>query len=164
MPVADFKALRCQSPRLMVCGGEDHSWRWVRAAIRELTPATCRSPGRKRAPPHWPPRPDWRLALGISPPPIQPLASQGTPAPSGRCRRNQRAGSQLHGQCPTVFAKCLAIYLSRARAIARWSVRIVRKCAELSRNCTALEPSPPTSEGHTRMNWRNKTWFTVRCR
>lgn len=56
-----------------------------------------------------------------------------------------------------VFAICLAC----ARAIARWSVR---KCTELSRNGTALEPPPSTSEGHTRMNGRYKTWLTVRRR
>lgn len=172
MPAADFKALRCQSPRLLVCGGEDHSWRWVRAVLREPTPATCRPPGRKRAPPHWPPPPDWRLILGIFMPPYQPLASQGIPAPSGRCRRNQHAGTPTPRPVPDFVPHTSRVrarwgvricteFPNRSRVRARWGVRI---CTDLCGDFMALEPPSPTSDTHTRMNWRYETWLTARRR
>ena len=50
------------------------------------------------------------------------------------------------------------------RARSRCRVRIVRECTGLEGKCAASRPPPPTSEGHTRMTWRYKTWLTVRRR
>ena len=44
MPVTDFKALRCQSPRLTVRGGKDHSCGWMRAELKN----TLRMANRRR--------------------------------------------------------------------------------------------------------------------
>ena len=83
MLVTDFKALRCQAPRRIVCACDDPSRRPARAALQEAPPAARRLPRRGRAPPCRPP-----LADGCS------SDIRGCPAPPGRrpiCARNAPA-------------------------------------------------------------------------